>query len=262
MGEILAELKYYSDRRFTTLSGTLVYFLLMSVTPFLFLVALFVGNVDLSGILSVELFSAVQPVIEYLQQSANNASVGSGIILAITSLWSSTNFFFHLRRSGEIIFSPEVRVGGLKLRLFSLFAVLFGIILISIITAIPFIGKNVLENIMPQHLAEAIMIVFISISAYYTSYFLNVFACPVKLKYEEASGGALLTLILWILFAVGFSIYLRFANIQRLYGAVTAVVVFLLWCYLMVNSLVLGLIYNAKYVKRLHKTQTALFSVK
>lgn len=260
MGRLISGLKYYSDRRFTTLSGTLVYFLLMSVTPFLFSVALFAGKIDLSGILSVEIFSAIQPVVEYLQQSANDATVGASVVLAITSLWSSTNFFYHLRRSGEIIFAPEIRVNGLKLRMYSLFAVLSVIILIAFAAAVPFIGKNVLENIMPQHLAEAIMVIFISMTAYFTSYFLNVFACPVKLKYEEAAGGALLTLILWILFAVGFSVYLRFANIQRLYGAITAVVVFLLWCYLMVNSLVIGLIYNAKYSLSRRKTPNALFN--
>ncbi len=248
MGSIVRQLKYYSDKRFTTLSGTLVYFLLMSITPFLFLVALIAGNVDLSGIISNDLFSAVQPFLDYLQESANNATGSAGFVLALTSLWSSTNFFYHLRRSGEIIFAPEIKSNGLRLRMSALMAV-FGIIaLVTLIAAMPFIGSNVLDNIMPRYLSEAITITFITMFAYFTSYFLNVFACPYKLSYEEAAGGAMLTLILWITFAVGFSVYMRFANIQRLYGAVTTVVVFLLWCYLMINSLVIGLIYNGKHI--------------
>lgn len=254
MRKIIQGVKYYTDRRFTTLSGTLVYFLLMSVTPFLFSVALIVGNVDLSGIISAEIFSAIQPVLEYLQQSANNATVGASVVLAVTSLWSSTNFFYHLRRSGEIIFAPEMRSKGLKLRFFSLMAVLGGIMLVALIATVPFIGYGVLENIMPSYLAEIITITFISTLAFVTSYFLNVFACPYRLFYDEACGGAILTLILWIIFGVGFSVYLRFANIQKLYGAVTAVIIFLLWCYLMINSLVIGMIYNAKNTAHRRKT--------
>lgn len=257
MGTMHSELKYYSDKRFTTLSGTLVYFLLMSVTPFLFWLALIVGEVDLSNYLPETFFQAIQPVITALQEAAQAATGSATIILLLTSLWSSTNFFYHLRRSGEIIFAPDIKVSAIRLRLSSLFAV-FAILLIAALAAVtPFVGINVLENIMPRLLAEAITITFLTMFAYFASYFLNVFACPYKLSYAEASGGALLTVILWILCAIGFSIYLRFSNPQRLYGAITAVIVFLLWCYLMVNSLVIGLIYNAKYLIRQSVLDTA-----
>ena len=66
--------------------------------------------------------------------------------------------------------------------------------------------------------------------------------------------GVFLTVTLWIIFAVGFSFYLKFANPQRLYGAIAAVIVFLLWCYLMVNSLVIGIIYNRKSVSVFNHT--------
>lgn len=146
-----------------------------------------------------------------------------------------------------MIFAPQVKGDSFKLRLSSLFAVFAVILLISLVAATPFVGVTVLENIMPRHLAEAITLIFLTLFAYFTSYFLNVFACPFKLNYSEASGGALLTVILWIACAIGFSIYLRFSNPQRLYGAIAAVIVFLLWCYFMINSLVIGVIYNAKH---------------
>ncbi len=250
MGTIYSEFRYYSDKRFTTLSGTLVYFLLMSVTPFLFWLALIVGEVDLSRFLPENLFEAIQPVLTSLQQAAVTATGSATAILLLASLWSSTNFFYHLRRSGEIIFAPHIKVSAIRLRLRSLFAV-FAILLIAALAAVtPFVGVNVLENIMPRLIAEAITNIFLTMFAYFASYFLNVFACPYKLTYSEASGGAMLTVILWIFCAIGFSIYLRFSNPQLLYGAITAVIVFLLWCYLMVNSLVIGLIYNAKYLFR------------
>ena len=250
MKTLLKEFRYYSDKRFSTLSGTLVYFLLMSVTPFLFWLALIVGDVDLSRFLPAAFFQAIQPVVNALQQAAVSATGSATLILILTSLWSSTNFFYHLRRSGEIIFAPHVKANAFKLRISSLFAVFAILLIVALAAVTPFIGVNVLENIMPRLLAEAITTIFLTMFAFFASYFLNVFACPYRLRFGEASGGALLTVILWILFAVGFTVYLRFSNPQRLYGAITAIIVFLLWCYLMINSLVIGLIYNSKYLVR------------
>ncbi|MGN0807926.1 MAG: YihY/virulence factor BrkB family protein [Candidatus Coproplasma sp.] len=247
MRTILEEFRYYTDKRFTTLSGTLVYFLLMSVTPFLFWLALIVGDVDLSRFLPADLFSIIQPVIDALQQAAVSATGSASLILIVTSLWSSTNFFYHLRRSGEMIFAPDIKTGALKLRISSLFAVMAILTVAALAAVTPFIGVNVLENIMPRLLAEAITTVFLTMFAFFASYFLNVFACPYRLKFSQACGGALLTVILWILCAVGFTVYMQFSSPQKLYGAITAIIVFLLWCYLMINSLVIGLIYNSKY---------------
>lgn len=243
---MVEEIKYFSDKRFSTLAGTLVYFLLMSVTPFLFWLALIVGEIDLSVLTDNEIFAAITPVLEYLQTSAKDATGGAGIILLLTSLWSSTNFFYHLRRSGEIIYDNRMNKGGLSLRFSSLLAVFAAIVLIAFATAIPFLGIGVLKTIMPDWVAQCISIIFLTMSAFFIALLLNVFACPYNLGFENTVPGVFLTVVLWLVFAVGFTVYLRFADPGRLYGAVAAVIVFLLWCYIMVNSLVIGIIYNRK----------------
>lgn len=246
MLKVVEEIKYFTDKRFSTLAGTLVYFLLMSVTPFLFWLVLIVGEIDFSIIDDNEIFAAVTPVLEYLQTSAKGATGGAGIILLVTSLWSSTNFFYHLRRSGEIIYDSRIKKGGLSLRFSSLMAVFAAIVLIAFATAVPFLGLGVLAVIMPEWLAQCISIIFLTLSSFFIALLLNIFACPYNLGFENTVQGVLLTVALWLVFAVGFTIYLRYANPQRLYGAIAAVIVFLLWCYLMVNSLVIGIIYNRK----------------
>ena len=247
MRAMLNDFKYYSDKRFSTLAGTLVYFLLMSVAPFLFWVTLLIGEVDFSNILSHEFFSAVAPVLEYMQTSASEAASGAGIILLITSLWSSTNFFYHLRRSGEIIYDSVSKKNGVSLRLTSLLAVFISVLFVALFVLVPFLSINVLQIIMPYYFAQAISIVFLAMASFFVAYLLNLFACPLRLGFDNTVAGAILTVILWILCAVGFTVYLQVANPQKLYGAVTAIIVFLLWCYLMINSLILGIIYNAKY---------------
>ena len=247
MRGLIEEYKFFADKRFSTLAGTLVYFLLMSVTPFLFWLALLVGGIDFSEILSNELFSAVAPVLDYLQTAAKGATGSAGIILAITSLWSSTNFFYHLRRSGEIIFGSKNNRNGVTLRFSSLLAVFATIIFVALAAAIPFVSFTVLNIIMPEVVAQTVSLVFIVMFAFFVAYFLNVFACPYKLSFDKMIGGVTLTVTLWIICAVGFTVYLRFANPQKLYGAIAAVFVFLLWCYLMINSLIIGIIYNSRF---------------
>ena len=117
MQKIIETFKLYSDKRFSTIAGTLVYFLLMSIAPFTLWLTLVFGNVDVERFLSNELFESISPFLRSLKHSAESAASGAGLIFLATSLYSSTNFFYHLRRSGEIIYdSPRVR-GGFKLRL-------------------------------------------------------------------------------------------------------------------------------------------------
>lgn len=240
--------KYFSDKRYSTIAGTLVYFLLMSVAPFLFWLTLIVGKIDFSSFASNQLFAAITPVLDYLKTSAESATGSAGIVLILTSLWSSTNFFYHLRRSGEIIYDKNVKRGGLRLRLTSLLIVFGTLFLIAGAAAVPFLSYSVLDFIMPSAVADVISIIFISMIAVFTAYLLNLFACPYRLDFDHAMPGSLLTTALWLVCAAGFTVYLRFANPQKLYGAIAAIIVFLLWCYVMINSLVLGIIYNSKYL--------------
>lgn len=242
--------KYFSDKRFSTIAGTLVYFLIMSVTPFLFWLSLLVGKADFSNLISNELFSAVAPVLEYLNSAAESATSGAGIVLIVTSLWSSTNFFYHLRRSGEIIYDTNIKRNGLRLRLSALLLVFATLFFIAGAVAVPFLSYSVLDFIMPSAVADVISLVFVTIFALFAAYWLNIFACPFRLDFFSAIQGSLLTTALWFISSAGFTIYLRFANPQKLYGAIAALIVFMLWCYIMINSLVLGIIYNSRICPR------------
>ena len=91
--KIAATVKFYSDKKFSTIAGTLVYFLLMSIAPFTLWLTLVFGNIDAERFLSHEIFDSVSPVLRYMKQSAESAVSGAGIIFLLTSLYSSTNFF-------------------------------------------------------------------------------------------------------------------------------------------------------------------------
>lgn len=244
MRKVLEIYKYFSDKRFSTIAGTLVYFLLMSIAPFIFWLTLVFGKLNVEHILSSELFEGISPFLSYLKTSAEGATSGAGIVLLITTLYSSTNFFYHLRRSGEIIYNSSRVKGGIRLRLASLILIFATYLLAASAAALSFAGSWFLEKFMPFYAADIITYTVLVAFAFTGALILNLFACPYKLKAEEAVPGSLLTTALWIVFLVGFAIYMQFANPERLYGKIASLIIFLLWCYLMMNSFVIGVIYN------------------
>lgn len=256
MGKIIETFRYYSDKRFSTIAGTLVYFLLMSIAPFMLWLTLVVGNVNVEGILSHEVFESVSPVLRLLKHSAESAASGAGIVLLVTSLYSSTNFFYHLRRSGEIIYDcPRVK-GGFKLRLFSLLMITSAIILVACVAGISVAGSNFLDRFMPLYVSDLISSVFLLSLVLATAIVLNIIACPYKMKVNEAITGSLLTTALWLIFIIGFGVYAQFANPERLYGKIAAIIVFLLWCYAMMSCFVIGMIKNGSVKSRRSQLKT------
>lgn len=247
MRSIIAQVRYIFSARFSTIAGTLVYFLLMSAAPFLLWLSLFFGKVDIEGVLSHELFSSVSPVVGYLKSSAESAADGAGIVLLATTLYSSTNFFYHLRRSGEIVYGAKRGKGGIRLRLLSLLLILITAVLVAFIAAVSVVGGWVLESFMPYYAADIIYCVFLTMAAFGIALVLNIFACPYRIGADEAISGSLLTTALWLIFSAGFTVYLQFASPERLYGKIAAVIVFLVWCYLMMCCFVAGMAYNGGF---------------
>lgn len=246
--------KYYTDRKFSTIAGTLVYFLLMSIAPFVVWLTLLLGNIQIERFLSGALFESIKPFLNYLESSAQHAASGAGIVLIATSLYSSTNFFYHLRRSGEIIFGSSRVKGGIKLRILSAVIIILTIFASAFLGAVAFAGKLVLQTFMPEILCDLISIIFAILLTFLTVILLNLFACPYKLKISEALFGSLLTTVLWILFVMGFAVYVRLASPGKLYGAISSIIVFLLWSYFMMCCFVIGMIKNGSdMTKRQYK---------
>lgn len=250
MRKLFDLVKYYTDKRFSTVAGTLVYFLLMSIAPFILWLTVVFGEVDLDGILANEIFGRVAPILRYLKSNAQNAAAGAGVIFLATSLYSSTNFFYHLRRSGEIIYEcPKVEM-GIRLRIKSLLLIIITIILVALLGGISVFGNNFLSIYMPEVISKIISLIGISALALIAAIVLNTFACPYKNRLSDILPGSLLTAILWLLLFVAFGIYTKFSSPERLYGQVASVIVFLVWCYVLMCCFVIGMVNNGKHFQK------------
>ena len=122
---IAGQYRQLIEKKYTTLAGTLVFFLLMSLVPMLFWATLLLGKLQVQtaafALPGMEQFSEV---LEYIQGEAQNATSGASVFLLITSLYSATTLFYQMRKSGEIIYETSSLSGGLRTRLGAL-ALLF-----------------------------------------------------------------------------------------------------------------------------------------
>lgn len=237
-------IKRYTDRRFSTIAGTLVYFLLMSIAPFILWLTLIFGSGKLDAILENDLLEGIAPFLRYLTSSAESAASGVSFFFLATTLYSSTNFFYHLRRSGEIVYESDKVKGGLKLRLISLLLIAATIIFVAVLAAAGVVGTRFLERYFNKIISGIIQFAVLSALLFVVSLILNLFACPFKARIKNILPGCLITAGLWIIFMLAFGLYTHFSSPERLYGKIAAVIIFLIWCYVMACCFVLGMVHN------------------
>ena len=81
-----------SVKKYTTIAGTLVFFLIMSIVPLTFWLTLLLGKlpVNMEDIFSLPVFSSVKDVLYYVQREAQTATASVSIVLLVTTLYSST----------------------------------------------------------------------------------------------------------------------------------------------------------------------------
>lgn len=249
---MISRYRALADKKYTTIAGTLVFFLILSVVPFAFWLTLLFGKF-LTGteeVLDLEIFSQVRELLLFVQENARAASASASFVLALTSLYSASNFFYHLRASGEIIYGCARKKGGLWSRLAALLLMLATMAVLVAFLAI-FVGMAyLLRRFLPAFVADLGGYILLFSLAFGVSAVLNLYLCPYRLRFRETVKGSLITTAFWAAASVGFSVYLHFSNMDKLYGAVTAVIVFLLWAYVMMVCFVVGVVYNEYYARK------------
>lgn len=238
-----------SAHRFTTVAGTLVFFLIMSLVPFLFWLSLLFGGADalLDRVLELELFGWARGLVEFLRENAEGATAGASVLLIATTLWSSSAFFFHLRRSGEIVYNVSRRGKGWRTRLAAI-AVTMGAMLSIASAGGVLLGITLLTRRLPAWAALSVEFSALLVVGFLAAWLLNAYACPYRGKARALAAGSFLTSIAWLVASAAFSVYFRLSNPERLYGALSLVIVFLLWLYWLMICFTAGMVYNRRVV--------------
>ena len=246
-----------SAKKYTTVAGTLVFFLIMSIVPMTFWMMLLLGEMplDTERVLSLPVFDSVKEVFDFIREEAQNAASGASVFLLVTSLYSATTLFYQMRKSGEIIYEfPHIRK-GLKTRLGAI-VLLFLVIGLVILTVLLFaIGSLILSRLFTGLWESVAEYLLLTVLAFLLVFFLNIYICPYRVPPHLFLLSALLTVAAWAVAIGGFAVYLKLGNISRLYGALTALIVFLLWLYILTVCFTSGVIFSSERVKRYLKEQ-------
>ncbi len=238
-----------AESKYTTIAGTLVFFLLLSLVPLLFFLTLiFGGRISAEQLFELELFDWAKELIAYLNAHATGASVGASVFFLATTFWSGTGFFYHLRRGGEIIYGVKVCQRGWKLRISAVLFTIFILFFFAFAGGVV-IGTNLLTASLPPWASALLVYGMLTLFGFFTAWILNAYACPYKAVASEMAAGSAITALSWLLASVLFWIYLKFTNPQRLYGALSAIVVFLLFLFWLMICFTVGMIYNFKRIR-------------
>ena len=238
------------EKKYTTIAGTLVFFLLMSLVPMLFWATLLLGklHVETPNAVTLPGLDEVGALLDYIRREAQNATSGASVFLLITSLYSATNLFYQMRKSGELIYEASYRGNSLKTRLGAV-GVLFLLLALIVMAAMIFaIVSVVFSRFLGEGWEVLLRYLLLGALAFFLVFFLNLYICPYKASPKCFVFGSFLTVVAWVMAIIGFSIYLKIGNMGRLYGALTAVIVFLLWLYMLTVCFVAGVIFNSERV--------------
>lgn len=241
-----------SLKKYTTLAGTLVFFLITSIVPLTFWITLLIGKLPINAeqVFRLSVFSSVRGVLDYIRQEASNATTGASVVLIFTTLYSSTNLFYQMRKSGEIIYDYRRPKHGLKLRLGAL-ALLFIVVLLILAFVVTFaLGTILFSRFLPAILERIADYTLLVALAFALALLLNAYICPYKAPLKKFVLGALLTVGAWAVAVTGFAIYLKISNMDKLYGALSALIVFFLWLYALMICFIAGVIFNSERVIR------------
>ena len=242
-------LQALTANRYTTVAGTLAFFLIMSFVPFAFWLMLLFGQtgIDAETVLELELFGWAKDFLISIIHNAEGASAGAGVLFLVTTLWSSSAFFYHLRKSGEILYNYRRQKHGWKVRI-SAILLTFAVLLFFFVAGGGFITVSLYARKLPRWLFYIVVYSMVLVIGFCAAWILNSYICPYRCKLWDTLIGSVFTALAWLVASGAFAIYFELGNKERLYGALTLVIVFLLWLYWMMICFTAGAVYNRHHM--------------
>lgn len=125
---------------------------------------------------------------------------------------------------------------------------MFAMILLAVVSAaVLAAGAFVFSRIFPRWLElTADYGLMIAISFFLA--LLLIFTLFLLRRNKRNASGHAVTVAAWAIALIGFTVYLKIGNMGRLYGALSAIIVFMLWLYVLMICFVAGVIFNSEKI--------------
>lgn len=235
------------DKKIPTLAGSLTFFICLNGGSLLFL------YIILSNFLP---FSFIDILLEKIEDGNfkdflsyffdYQNSISYSVFLIITSVYSASSLYYHLMHISELIGGCALDRSVSK-RLSSIISTLIFLVVIFLIS----IGSSIIIFKLPKYstIIFSLTIIFIFL---FIIYGINLIALK-SYRFKKIYKGAIFTVLYFLIFTIGFFIYLNiFSNFKIVYGVLSFFIILMFYLYILAIGLVLGIYINCKNLDLLH----------
>jgi membrane protein len=201
--------------------------------------------------------SAVDTFAKPVQQVAQSQSAGFALLLGLaTALWSASGYVGAFGRAANAVYEVEEGRPFYRLRPLQLLVTLVCILLLAVVAlalvvtgpvagavgdAIGVGNAAVLAWDIAKWPVMAVVVSFIFSLLYYATPNVR------QPKFRWFTLGGFIALIVWMLASAGFAFYVaHFSSYNKTYGALAAVIVFLVWLWISNVAVLFGAEFNAE----------------
>ena len=238
--------RFLRSKKSATLSGAIVYFIIIGLVPIAYLSSLMLSILgkELGEVLTPFIYPELKEVFLYVIQTAKNLGGVGNLVAGFVALYSSANVLFHLKSSGEVIYNYYTKNSIFK-RLISLILTFVIICALSMFFALYVAFIPVINENLNGYASSVLNIAVLLVTAFILSVLLNFYVSPYKVEFREVMFGSMYTCAFSLISSAVFFIYIKyFAIYSKIYGAIAVILVFLSWLYLIVKAFIDGIVLN------------------
>ncbi|MFU0826383.1 MAG: YihY/virulence factor BrkB family protein [Lachnoclostridium sp.] len=271
------------DDYVSAFSAHAAFFVMISFFPFIMLLLTLLQYLPITESALMQTLtqvfpSSISPLVISIVSEIYDQSSGTVIsITAISALWSASRGILAIVKGLNSVYGIKETRSYVKLRIISsIYTFIFAIMMLITLTILVF-GNRLyiwIENRIPFLKDFALLIISIRTIAglfILTLFFLlmYIFIPNRSTKVYRELPGALVSATGWMIFSYLFSFYIdNMSNYSKMYGSLTAIVLFMLWFYFCMHILFIGgeinvilssgdLIYYLRYLFKLRKEYKA-----
>jgi membrane protein len=207
--------------------------------------------------------SAANLVTEQIEAvtTANPAGLGLGLLIALAgALWSASKAMQALVTALNAAYGEEETRKGLKLKGLALALTVGGVVALSISITVIAVLPRLLEPLGPLAKPLGLVATWPLLGALVVAGLAVVYRFAPdrdKPKWRWVSHGAVIATVLWLLGSIGFQIYAEnFGNYNETFGALSAVVVLMMWFFLSAFIIILGAEIDVESERQTHRDST------
>lgn len=246
------QLKY---REISKLPEQIAFNLLMAIAPLMIALVQIVTYFSIQTDSINERLAAYLPgelqqlLTDFLQQHVMGGKDNTFVIIMtlIPFFWSISKGFYGIRVAANTTYQVPLMKFAYLERVISFLTLCFLMILLILII----LSQHLLSLFLNMTFANQFSLwqafqMLISLAVYFAFFLLLMYLAPnVKIKLKEIIPGALVATIGWSLISWVFAFYVNtIANYNRFYGSLSAIIILLMWLYILGFMITIGLQVN------------------